>query len=678
MRLRALRYVLVFSFFCIIAIWKMLPLVSHLNSGLPWTELTWDPLLTSWTLAWDTHTLLADPTNLFNANIFYPMKSSLALSDHLIGELLFFLPVYWLSHNLTLAYNLVFFFSFPLCGLTMFFLVEEWTSNFWASLVSGTLMAFAPIRFLHLEHLQYLNLCWLPLIFLFLHRYLSRKGWMDLFGFSACFWIQTLSCTYLGWIVLFGIVVYSLDYAVTVDRTLFSRERLSQYFTFVALGFVILFPLSYPYFELAKQWGFHRIILECEWWSADLLNYLTPVDWFHYSFFSRIHFEQMIRTQENKLFQGLLLPVLAFIGMLPIRETFLKPFTQKQRAFSVMLLVGFILSLGPYLFIRGKNTGIPLPYLFFYEYVPTFQAMRVPARFAFLVVLALVVLASLGFLRLSKKLSPYFKRWPSGSEPLLALFLIAVFLFEIKTEVFPETRITSVRKIPTVYTWLAQHRPGPVLEIPLGFDHDNTYMFYSTAHWLPLVNGASGFNPPFYDQMKEKSASLPSRTSVEYFGAFGTKVLVVHLRSFSESQTKRWKNLEPGKIGLKKIGDFDNDTLYEILPVKTSPFLSMQFSLPSRVFENEQLSIGILAEGQQRETWVHPDPLGITSVQGEWVPDRGGIGSHFTSQISFPLVIQANSKTPLDFTVPGPSKPGLYTLRLHFPWLDFSQSVKVL
>jgi hypothetical protein len=31
-----------------------------------------DSLLNSWTLAWVAHAVVADPTNLLNANIFYP------------------------------------------------------------------------------------------------------------------------------------------------------------------------------------------------------------------------------------------------------------------------------------------------------------------------------------------------------------------------------------------------------------------------------------------------------------------------------------------------------------------------------------------------------------------------------------------------------------------------------
>jgi hypothetical protein len=44
-------------------------------------------------------------------------------------------------------------------------------------------------------------------------------------------------------------------------------------------------------------------------------------------------------------------------------------------------------------------TGFPLPYLLLYYFAPGFQAMRVPARFGFMALLAACVLAALGVLR---------------------------------------------------------------------------------------------------------------------------------------------------------------------------------------------------------------------------------------------------------------------------------------
>src|SRR4030095_2347037 len=125
-----------------------------------------DPLLNAWILAWDYHILTTEPWNLFQANIFYPVENALAFSEHLLGLLPIFAPPYALTGNPILAYNVVLFLSFPLCGIAMFLLIHYWTTNFWASLLTGCLFAFSPVRLGQLAHLHLLNLYWAPLALL--------------------------------------------------------------------------------------------------------------------------------------------------------------------------------------------------------------------------------------------------------------------------------------------------------------------------------------------------------------------------------------------------------------------------------------------------------------------------------------------------------------------------------
>jgi hypothetical protein len=39
---------------------------------------------------------------------------------------------------------------------------------------------------------------------------------------------------------------------------------------------------------------------------------------------------------------------------------------------------------------------------------------------------------------------------------------------------------------------------------------DATYMYYSTAHWKPLLNGYSGFAPPSYFELRDRMAAFPN------------------------------------------------------------------------------------------------------------------------------------------------------------------------
>lgn len=88
-----------------------------------------DSLLNTWILTWDYHALGSRPLELFNANIFYPARNSLALSEHMIGNLPIFAPLMFLTQNPILAANGVVFASFVLSGISMFALVRYWTGR---------------------------------------------------------------------------------------------------------------------------------------------------------------------------------------------------------------------------------------------------------------------------------------------------------------------------------------------------------------------------------------------------------------------------------------------------------------------------------------------------------------------------------------------------------------------
>ena len=70
-----------------------------------------------WTIAWDTHAFVHQPLSIFDANIFYPNRHSLAYSENLIGSAFFAAPVLWLTGNPVLAVNVVSLLSCVLCGL---------------------------------------------------------------------------------------------------------------------------------------------------------------------------------------------------------------------------------------------------------------------------------------------------------------------------------------------------------------------------------------------------------------------------------------------------------------------------------------------------------------------------------------------------------------------------------
>src|SRR6187401_37717 len=66
-----------------------------------------DTRLYLWTLGWDLHALKTDPLRIFDANIFFPERHSLAYSEHLIGAAVLALPLSLVTTNLDLILNFV-------------------------------------------------------------------------------------------------------------------------------------------------------------------------------------------------------------------------------------------------------------------------------------------------------------------------------------------------------------------------------------------------------------------------------------------------------------------------------------------------------------------------------------------------------------------------------------------
>jgi hypothetical protein len=131
-----------------------------------------DPLLSTWILAWDaTHF----GRGWWNANIFYPHPLALAYSEHSAAQAVQILPVYWLSGNPILCYNLLFLSTFVLSGIGAFLLARDITGDAAAATVAGIAFAFAPYRVASIPHLHVLSSAWMPFTLYGFRRYFETS-----------------------------------------------------------------------------------------------------------------------------------------------------------------------------------------------------------------------------------------------------------------------------------------------------------------------------------------------------------------------------------------------------------------------------------------------------------------------------------------------------------------------
>jgi hypothetical protein len=115
---------------------------------------------------------------------------------------------------------------------------------------------------------------------------------------------------------------------------------------------------------------------------------------------------------------------------------------------------------------------------------------------------------------------------------LATIALSAALLFEYRNRM--EAWLTVPTQPAQVYRWLSTQPRSVVAEVPfaradaLHSISDGLYMFNSTWHWQPIVNGYSGFFPKTFIELAEQTASFPDERSIAYLKTRGVDLLVIH------------------------------------------------------------------------------------------------------------------------------------------------------
>src|SRR6266850_253994 len=434
----AVKWLLACCGFLVLAVFETRSLLAHFGTHLG--SQGGDIFFLAYVLAWDAHALTTDPLRLFDANIAYPLERSLAYSDHLLGVMPLFAPVYLLTGNAVAAYNTVVLLSGLNGALGACALAWWWTRRWWPSIVAGTLFGWAPLRLVQIGHLQMLTVFWTPWALLFLDRFLRARRWVDLWAFAVFYWLQVLSSFYLGLMLTVAVALYVGYYAWAVDRGRPGRALVTRAAAFVVASLVVLLPFHLPYLEIHRAW-------EAAWtpgalagFSADVQSYLSASPLVNDLYVSLFRPVTPIGAHERLLFPGLLLPALVLLGFFArARDVAAAEARRVRRLFGLVLAVAFVLSLGPYLVLWGVNTRMPMPYLLLYYVVPTWSAMRVPARFAFLVLVALIPLSALGAQVVAERMAALHAgaTWRRMAAPATGFALVGLYLLELGAKPLP-------------------------------------------------------------------------------------------------------------------------------------------------------------------------------------------------------------------------------------------------
>jgi hypothetical protein len=488
----------------------MLLLFIALTAGMTWPQARHlstnvhdsdDPLLSIWRVAWVAHALANSPSELLNANIFHPEPRTLAYSDAVLLQGAIGAPFIWSGVSPIAVYNSLVLASMALSGWAMWLYATRLAGSSAAGVVAGIVYAFVPFRFDHFMHLELHATFFIPLALLAFDRLLASRSRRDAAWLMAALVGQVYSGIYNA-VFLETAMLFIVPFRL---RVLDRRGRgavLGALAPAAIVAAVVVAPYLLVYVNNRGTLG-ERQDSDIAMYSATPVNYLsaTPENVLHGGWSGDLG------RSERRLFPGALALVLAIAGAV-------RP-DRRRVALLICAGIGLVLSL-------GFNTPL-------YEWIRAvfipYRGLRAPARAAILVFVAIAALAAFGFTRLTRGRSPAFAN-------SIAALIAGAMLFEYYTPL--RSWLTLPSQPPQVYRWLASQPRTVVAEAPfarpdrLDSIHDGLYMFYSTYHWQPLVNGYSGFFPPSFMELAAATDDFPDAESIAYLKARGVEVIVVH------------------------------------------------------------------------------------------------------------------------------------------------------
>ena len=247
-----------------------LPLLFHLSDHVA-SDLR-DPLYAMFVMTWNVRSAASGFAGFADANIFFPHRGTLFYADVLPVESILDAPVLAATGNPVLAYNIVFLITFLVSGLGMYALVRRLTGSGNAAFLAGIIFAFFPYHFAHSAHLEILFMGWIPLFFLYVHKFFDRPTAANALGMAGFYVLQVASCIYYGeYLTLFAALTFL--YFIWTKRGWTSGRIWAGLAVFAAASAAVLGPYILQFLRIHARLLFVRSSWEAEFFSAEVQHF---------------------------------------------------------------------------------------------------------------------------------------------------------------------------------------------------------------------------------------------------------------------------------------------------------------------------------------------------------------------------------------------------------------------
>lgn len=533
-----------------------------------------DPLLNAWIVGWGADRLADGLRGVWDAPIFHPHDDTLAYSEHLLGIAALVAPVYWLSENAILAYNVAFIAAYALAALGMYLLAKQLTGRMDVSFAVALAFASSPyLTTSQTTRLQMLYCGWMAIGLAGLHGYFDTRSRARLAMFVVAYVMLGLSNMYL-------FVFFTIPVALVMGYGVWTSARKARTVTELAIAMTLvtgaIAPIALLYRGVQRDMTFERTVDENVRYSASVRSYASV---WHESPLARWLPAETVA--DRALFPGLTIAALALLNVpslmagrrrrrqpAPDHLTFDRaPPVASGRAvhpeesesgagrrlshrrswpvvYGLAVLVAFALSLGPVPHAGTEPMAEAGPYAWLMQVIPGIDGLRAPGRFGVIVLLGLGALAAMGL-----------SAWLKGRSARVRAFVIPIVCATAIAEgavapprlvSFPGTLAPAEQQ---AFDWLATEPPGAVLVLPIlpedfwrmpaaGVTQTLVYQYATLLHDRPIVNGSSGFKPPLVELLESDASPFrdPAHLAdaLHLARALGVRYVMVHERGFRD------------------------------------------------------------------------------------------------------------------------------------------------
>lgn len=531
-RRASVQWLSVLGFYTVLALLLTWPLAAKFTTHTTGDGID-DPAL-AWNLWWIKERLIGQANlDIFHVDwMFHPIQINLAFYTLTPLNGLISTPLQ-MTAPLVVVNNLLLLASFVLSALGAHLLLldqRRWLTDFlhwpnhralWrlGALFAGITYAFASSKLFYASLGQF-NIAssqWIPFAMLYLLRVAlpppnaATQRWrIHSAAFAALFFAFQLyaELTYASFLLVFAAIVFFWQLVIDRRRSAAAWfELLLPYLLFGILIVLAMTPILWAMVPdlvaegdfFASGGGFADVF------SADLMGYFIP---------TRLHplwgdFAKTLPFPNDKgqhIFIGYTVALLSGFGLWSlVRSRSTRPVAW---LWGVLLLLFFLLTLGPTVRWGGADTGIPAPFAMISQ-LPFFSGNRYPSRYSVMLMATAATLSGLGLMWLLSRLAAQCAQRSAASDWVERIKLVsfaAIVVFAIFEHLATPLPLNDMR-IPPIHQRLA-HDPddGAILELPTGWRNGARVMgrsdvlimmqqWWQTEHGKRRLGGNTSRNP---------------------------------------------------------------------------------------------------------------------------------------------------------------------------------------